>query len=145
MVENVTGGDLYHLWRVSEVHLPRVADVFYDANRLLGGPGKDSGDSFRDNTSVYPGSSFMTSSVGAAWDGLRGEMQTMMAQIGTTILDAAQGVREATKAYIEVDQANANLLNVYLHDPLSHDPADVASNPPAPGADDNPGSPVPAP
>jgi hypothetical protein len=145
MVENVTGGDLYHLWRVSEVHLPRVADVFYDANRLLGGPGKDSGDSFRDNTPVYPGASFSTSSVGAAWEGVRAEMQTMMAQIGTTILDGAQGVRAATQAYINVDTANANLLNVYLHDPRNHDPNDVASNPPAAGADDNPGAPLPTP
>lgn len=143
MVENVTGGDLYHLWRVSEVHLPRVADVFYDANRLLGGPGRNSGDSFRDNTAVYPGSSFMTSSVGAAWEDVRAEMQAMMAQIGATILDAAQGVRAATQAYIEVDHANANLLNQYLRDPLNHDPADNASNPPAPGADDNPGQPAP--
>jgi len=143
MVENVTGGDLYHLWRVSEVNLPRVADVFYDANRLLGGPGKNAGDSFRENTSIYPGSSFLTSSVGAAWEGVRAEMQTMMAQIGTTILDAAQGVRAATQAYLDVDRANADLLNVYLHDPLNHDPADIASNPPAPGADDNPGAPLP--
>jgi len=143
MVENVTGGDLYRLWRVSEVHLPRVADVFYDANRLLGGAGRDSGDSFRDNTAVYPGSSFMTSSVGAAWEGVRGEMQAMMAQLGTTVLDAAEGVRAATQAYLEADdRARAGLLSSYLNDPLNHDPADVASNPPAAGADDHPGTPA---
>jgi hypothetical protein len=144
MVENVTGGDLYRLWRVSEVHLPRVADVFYDANRLLGGAAADTGDSFRNNTPVYPGSSFMTSSIGAAWRDVRGEMQAMMAQIGTTILDAAQGVREATQAYLEADNnANANILNSYLADPLNHNPQDPASNPPVPGADDDPGTPTP--
>ena len=143
MVANVTGGDLYHLWRVSEVHLPRVADVFYDANRLLGGSGRNSGDSFRDNTAVYPGSSYMTSSVGAAWENVRAEMQAMMAQIGTTVMDAAQGVREAREAYIAVDEANRKLLEQYLHDPLNHDPNDAASNPPAAGAEDNPGEPLP--
>lgn len=145
MVENVTGGDLYRLWRVSEVHLPRVADVFYDANRLLGGAATRTGDSFRDDTPVYPGSSFLTSSVGAAWDDVRAEMQAMTAQIGTTILEAAQGVRAAIAAYLEADGgARATLLSAYMSDPLNHDPADAASNPPAAGADDDPGTPVPA-
>jgi hypothetical protein len=143
MVANVTGGDLYHLWRVSEVHLPRVADVFYDANRLLGGAAANTGDSFRANTSVYPGASFMTGSVGAAWDELRGEMQAMTEQIGTTILEAAEGVRQATQAYLESDIRSKDLLSRYLADPASHDPYDPASNPPVAGAEDSPGQPVP--
>jgi hypothetical protein len=143
MADDVTGGDLYHLWRVSEVHLPRVADVFYDANRLLGGVAANTGDAFRDDTPVYPGASFLTSSVGAAWDELRSEMQAMTEQIGSTILEAAEGVRQATQAYLEADVRSRDLLSRYLADPANHDPHDPASNPPAAGADDNPGRPVP--
>jgi len=143
MVANVTGGDLYHLWRVSEVHLPRVADVFYDANRLIGGPGKNSGDSFRDNTPIYPGSSVMTSSVAAAWENVRSGIQAMTEQLGSTVLHAAQGVREARQAYIETDTANAAKFDAYLHDPVNHDFSDPGSNPPAPGSADDPGTPAP--
>src|SRR5688572_16510212 len=102
----VTGGDLYHLWRVSEVHLPRIADVYYDANRLISGAasGNDEG-GFRVNTS-YPGapSAAMTSSVGAAWAMVRDEMQAMFAQIGQTVLTAGEGVRMATQAFVDADE-----------------------------------------
>ncbi|AEV81878.1 hypothetical protein ACWT_0864 [Actinoplanes sp. SE50] len=143
MAGEVTGGDLFHLWRVSEVHLPRIADVFYDANRLLGGS-TGGGDSFRVNGPAYPGSSVMISGIGAAWEDLRSEMQLMMEQVGTTVLDAAQGVRNATQAYIDVDNENANLLRDYLNDPDNVDRADAASNPPVPGSDEDPGKPYPA-
>ncbi|WP_436519708.1 hypothetical protein [Actinoplanes sp. HUAS TT8] len=143
MAGEVTGGDLFHLWRVSEVHLPRVADVFYDASRLLGGS-RGGGDSFRVNGSAYPGSSVMTSGIGAAWEDLRSEMQAMMEQVGTTVLDAARGVRNATQAYLDVDAENASLLRDYLDDPTNLDPMDAASNPPAAGSDEDPGTPYPA-
>lgn len=143
MVADVTGGDLYHLWRVSEVHLPRVADVFYDANRLIGGPGRNSGDSFRGNTPAYPGASVMTSSVGAAWEGVRAGIQAMTEQLGSTVLDAAQGVREARQAYLDVDTANAAKFDAYLKNPANHDPSDANSNPPVAGSADDPGKPVP--
>ncbi|GIE33995.1 hypothetical protein Ait01nite_070400 [Actinoplanes italicus] len=143
MAGEVTGGDLFHLWRVSEVLLPRVADVFYDANRLLGGS-TGGGTSFRANAPAYPGSSVMTSAIGTAWEDLRAEMQAMMEQVGTTVLDAGQGVRNATEAYLEADIANANLLRDYLADQNNLDVTDTPSNPPAPGSDEDPGRPYPA-
>jgi hypothetical protein len=142
----VTGGDLYHLWRVSEVHLPRIADAFYDGTRLLAG-GESSGgeadtDAFRANQSAYPGSTAMSSGVGAAWEMVRDEMQRGLAQVGDTVLEAAAAVRQATQVYLTEDAHNANLLNAYLQDPHNHDPNDIANNPPAPGADDDPGKPA---
>ncbi|BCY14180.1 hypothetical protein [Actinoplanes sp. L3-i22] len=139
---DVTGGDLFVLWRVAQVHLPRVADVFYDANRLLGGNGSGStGRAFRANEAAYPGSGFMTSSVGSAWSELCLEMQLMMEQIGTTILDTGDGVMAAAHAFEEVDRGNADLLNDYLRDPAEHDPDDPVVNPPSPWAADYPGTP----
>src|SRR5689334_9380826 len=124
-----TGGDLYHLWRVSEVHLPRVADAFYDASRLLAGGRGVGGDTddgaFRAGTSSYPGipASGFYSGTGRAWDALRDELQRGLAQVGDTILEAAAAVRRATADYLEVDgEASRNLLNVYLADPNNHNP-----------------------
>ncbi|MEU8238263.1 hypothetical protein AB0C07_08465 [Actinoplanes missouriensis] len=150
MAENVTGGDLYRLWRVSDVHLPRVADVFYDANRLLGGA-SGGADAFRVNAPAYPGSSFMTSSIGGAWQELRTELQLLMAQVGDTVLDGARGVRTAALVFNETDVSNAEDLLIvdavggplgdYLRQPANHDPADVASHPPAAGSEDHFGTP----
>jgi hypothetical protein len=138
----IVGGDLYHLWRVSEVHLPRIADVYYDSTRIIGGAKTGDGGGFRANTSAYPGSSAMTSSVGAAWAELRDELQRMYAQVGGAVLAAAEGVRQATQAYVAADMASANALQQFLADPNNHDPNSEASNPPKPGADDHPGEPV---
>jgi hypothetical protein len=137
----IVGGDLYHLWRVSEVHLPRIADVYYDASRALGGATGDDGGSFRANTPVGPGGSIMSSAGAAAWGALRDEMQRMYAQIGGTCLNAGEGIRRAHQAYVDSDMASADALSQYLKDPANHNPNDPASNPPQPGADDDPGKP----
>ncbi|WP_433790621.1 hypothetical protein [Actinoplanes sp. CA-252034] len=143
MAAEVTGGDLFRLWRVSEVHLPRVADVFYDADRLLGGSQGGDG-TFRAGAPAYPGSGVMTSAIGGAWEAMRAELQSMMQHAGTTVSDAAQGVRNATQAYLDVDTANADLLREYLADPRNLDTSDPASNPPVAGSGEDPGTPYPA-
>lgn len=155
MANNVTGGNLYHLWRISDVHLPRVADVFFDATRLISGGAASTSapvggqapvthhdsDGFRANTAAYPGASIMTSSIGAAWADLRDELQFMYAQIGETVIEAAQGVRQATDAFLHADGGNADLLKNYLNDPTSHDLKNPASNPPVADSPDDPGNP----
>ncbi|MBN1170987.1 MAG: hypothetical protein JXA67_02330 [Micromonosporaceae bacterium] len=166
MANTIAGGDLYHLWRVAEVHLPRIADVYYDANRALSGakttyaqvgPGEahlppevtHDTDAFRQNTSSVPASAgyyasqaSMTSSVGAAWEALRNELQSMYAQVGTTVLDAAGGIRRAMQDFVDADLTSADELSKYLVDRTNHNPNDPASNPPVRGADDHPGEPV---
>lgn len=127
MTETVTGGDLYSLWRVSDVHLPRIADVYYDANRELA-------------RAAYSGAE-MTESVGAAWMELCDELQVMYAQVGTTILVAADGLRKATRAFVDADMASADALEKYRSDPTNH-PTGRESNPPAKGDDDHPGQPI---
>lgn len=144
MGTEITGGDLWHLWRVAEVHLPRVADVFYDASRLAGGGGSDgsSDGGFRANAPAYPGAtSAMTSTVAAAWSGLASEIQTMFNDVGTTILDAAEGVGAAIQTFIDSDVVSADALQVFLDDKNKHDPGSPASNPPVPGDEDYPVAP----
>jgi hypothetical protein len=142
----VTGGDLYHLWRVSDVHLPRVADAFYDATRQLNGgrgnTGETDDDAFRTAAPAFPGADAMSSPVAEAWDMLRDEMQRGFAQVGDTVLEAAAAIRMAINVYQQVDAQNADLLSRYLADPHLHDPNAPESNPPVPGSADYPGQPV---
>lgn len=144
MVE-IMGGDLYHLWRVSDVHLPRIADVYYDASRALGGATGDEEGGFRANTSTGPGGSTGASAVGAAWAEVRDELQRMYQDIGGTILDASAAVRRAQQAYVDADMASADALSNVLNDPAQHNLDDPLSNPPAEGDDDYPGEPAPRP
>ena len=144
MATEITGGDLWHLWRVAEVHLPRVADVYYDASRLAGGGGSDgsSDGGFRDNAPAYPGAaSAMTSTIAAAWSGLADEMQAMFNEMGATVLDAADGVGLAIQTFIVSDAVCADALQVFLSDKNKHDPGGAASNPPVPGDADYPVAP----
>lgn len=138
----VTGGDLYCLWRVSEVLLPRIADVYYDANRMIAGAaaGNDEG-GFASNTPVGAGAAVTYSATGAAWAAVRDELQDTFAGIGTVVLDAAEGVRIAREAYEKTDAEAAQEFKRILADPTSH-PKDPASNPPAPGSDEDPGKPT---
>jgi len=138
----IVGGDLYRLWRVSDVHLPRIADVYYDAGRLIAGASSGDDDAFRNSTPAYPGASVMTSPVGAAWEQLRNELQRMYAQIGGTVLLGAEGIRDAMQAYVDEDMVNADALDKFLAEPANHDPHDPASNPPAEGSDEEPGEPA---
>jgi len=140
MANEITGGDLYHLWRVGKVHLPRVADVYYDAASLAGGGGSGGSDGgFRENAPAYPGATYaMTSTVAAAWSGVSGEMQEMFTDIGTVILDAAEGVETAIQTFIGSDCVNDDELQVFLADKNKHDPDNPASNPPVPGDEDYP-------
>lgn len=128
MPEDVTGGDLYALWRVSEALLPRVADVYYDANRLVAGADSASGLTFA-----------LT-----MWNTLRYELQDMYAEIGGVVLDGATAVRDARLAYEATDAQAASDLQDILSDPLRNS-TDPAISPPAPGSEDDPKTPIPAP
>jgi hypothetical protein len=79
---------------------------------------------------------------GAAWAALRDELQRMYGEIGETVLEAGEAIRQARQAYIDADMVCADTLSQYLADPANHDPNNPASNPPVKGADDNPGEPV---
>lgn len=156
MGDKMTGGDLYHLWRVAEVHMPRIADVYYDASRAVGGatstttpvPGApahipptttNDTDAFRQNNESPGGG--MSSSVGAAWEALRNELQVMYADVGTTVLNAGKGLNRAMQAFVDEDQVGADELEKYRSSDANHDPDDAASNPPKPGSDEDPGKP----
>jgi hypothetical protein len=80
----------------------------------------------------------MSAETAAAWADMRDELQVMAADIGSTVVDAAEGLRAATQLIIASDDSNAEELARYLKNPNLH-PTDAESNPP--GAED-PGTPV---
>lgn len=140
---DITGGDLYHLWLVADVHLPRVADAFYDVGRRLAHTRGADGSMFpADSPAPGAPSSVHTSVPGTAWSELRDELLRMYAQIGGACLAAARGLDTAMKAFVAVDMANADALRHYLANPANHDPDDPADNPPEPGSPDDPGKPA---
>jgi hypothetical protein len=133
----VVGGDLYHLWTVSEVHLPRIASVFYGAGGIMGLPGTDLYIPASDSGSLLP----PVSAVENAWYAFRSELQSLMIEMGDVVMDAAQGVRHATEVFDHVDAANGrSILDAYMA--TEHDAADIPSNPPAPGDPDRPRRPA---
>jgi hypothetical protein len=132
---NVTGGDLHRLWRVSEVHLPRIADAFFDASRTLGGATGDQS-AFPADDVGSPGTGFLVSSVGGAWEELRFTMQALLTHMGDVVVEASQGVRVATEVFNRTDSENAEgILEAYHRE---YGNSDVNSLPPAPGAADYP-------
>lgn len=155
MGDSYTGGELIHLWKVGNVHLPRVADVFYDSNRLIAGgtstttpiPGapdhippetSNDTDAFRQDTENPAGAT--SSTVGAAWGALRDEMQALFAFNGNAVMEGGKAINKALEAFVEQDLTNADTLPTYLDDPDMHS-KDPDLNPPEPGADDHPGEP----
>jgi hypothetical protein len=133
----VVGGDLYHLWTVSEVHLPRIASVFYGAGGIMGLPSTDLYIPASDSGSLLP----PVSAVENAWYAFRSELQSLMIEMGDVVMDAAQGVRHATDVFNRVDTANGkSILDVYME--TDHDAGDIPSNPPAPGDPDRPRRPT---
>jgi hypothetical protein len=133
----IVGGDLYHLWTVSEVHLPRIASVFYGAGGIMGLPSTDLYIAASDSGSLLP----PVSGVENAWYAFRAELQSLMIEMGDVVMEAAQGVRHATEIFNQVDAANGRtILDAYME--TDHDPRDVATNPPAPDDPDRPRRPT---
>jgi hypothetical protein len=132
---NVTGGDLHRLWRVSEVHLPRIADAFYDASQTLGGAVGDRS-AFPADDAGSPGTGFLVSSVGGAWEELRFTMQAILTHMGDVVVETARGVRVATEVFNRTDDENAEgILEAYHRE---HGNTDVNSLPPAPWSPEYP-------
>lgn len=132
---NVTGGDLHRLWRVSEVHLPRIADAFYDASQALGGAAGDRS-AFPADDVGSPGTGFLVSSVGGAWEELRFTMQAVLTHMGDVVVETAQGVRVATEVFNRTDGENAEGILEAYHREFGN--TDANSLPPAPLSSDYP-------
>lgn len=127
MAYNVFGGELLQLWMVSDVHLPRVAAQFYNANHDVAGVSADEG---------------LSSVTSYAWSQLHDELQSMYAQLGDTVMTAAEGVRKATRAYIDADMASQAELDACKDNGIDHSLSDRESNPPVQGDDDYPSKPI---
>lgn len=142
MGSNITGGDMYHLWRVSDVHLPRVADLFYNTNQSISGAGGS--DAFLADQASGPGGSIMSSATGQAWSELRSVILNVLGYNELSVNAACDGLRQARKDFVDADMVSSDALSKYRNDDTNHDPDDAKSNPPdqKPGKPDMPDLPV---
>lgn len=147
MNDKVTGGDLFKLWQVANVCLPRTAKTYTDASGGLGGTtgGTDGGTQFSD-TEAFQKSDSMSphgepgGRVFASWSALRDEMHLIMGTTAQNLLYAQEALNTAIAQYQEEDDSlAADLTNNYLNNPEKHDKNDPSQNPPT--GDDKPGKP----
>ncbi|HZE41452.1 MAG TPA: hypothetical protein VE172_21840 [Stackebrandtia sp.] len=145
-MNSVTGGDLYSLWSVANVSLPRVAKVYTDANSAMSGTENSSGKFEAAPTDHGPS----TSPIYPYFENCRSELQHILAQTATNILDVSSALNLAIKDYEKEDTTAADQFKhiiagdkVDLHgdgDAVQiHDPNDPSSSPPT--GTDKPGKP----
>ncbi|MFD0558248.1 hypothetical protein FB566_3547 [Stackebrandtia endophytica] len=141
---DVTGGDLYKLWTVANVHLPNVAAVYTSGSSEMGGNQGDIRGAFETGGEGPHGQTIYGGPCEAFYS-LHSEFQHVLAQTGQNLLDTASAVNKAIENFSEEDTAAGNDLDSILEgDPYDgtqlHDPNDPSQNPPAepPGEPDFP-------
>ena len=141
---DVTGGDLYKLWKVANVDLPNVAGVYTSGSSELGGNQGDLRGAFATG-SEGPHGSVIYGGPCEAFYNLHTEFQHILAQTGQNLLDTAAAVNKAIELFSEEDgEAAASLDAILDGEPYDgvplHDPNDPGQNPPEtpPGEPDFP-------
>ncbi|GLZ78125.1 hypothetical protein Afil01_29320 [Actinorhabdospora filicis] len=139
MGEQVTGGDLFKLWQVANVYLPRAAKVYTDVNAGVAGTSNGEIGAFGrgENASGH----LDGGRVLAAFGPLRNEFQWIIADTAQYLLDAQTALNKAIAEYGKQDAAAAaDFRNNYLNNPDKRDTSDPSQNPPT--GDYAPGSPL---
>lgn len=138
----VTGGDLYKLWSVANVHLPNVAAVYTSGSSSMGENQGDIRGAF-ETGSEGPHGSVIYGGPCEAFFSLHNEFQHVLATTGQNLLDSASAVSKAIEEFVEEDTTAGTELDSVLEGepykggPALHDPDDPAQNPP----EDPPGDP----
>lgn len=132
---DVTGGDLYSLWKIANVALPRVAAVYTSSSGSMGGAeGKIEG-AFEDGTGRYGEPTYGGSM--ESFTKCFNEFHHILAQTGQNLMDTADSVNKAITEFREQDGSAGTELDCILEggkvDGVQlHDPNDVNQNPPKP-------------
>lgn len=144
---DVTGGDLYKLWKVANVALPHVAAVYTDANKTSAGSDGKAPAIFETKIKNQYGAN-QVSPISAAYELVSGEFQHILAQTATNLIACSGALNLAIEAFIVQDEAAGGDLRTAYRDLLAgkvvdgkrwHDPTDPPINPPPSAAD--PGTP----
>src|SRR5262245_228001 len=94
--------DLQQLWLVSHSHMPRIAEIFINANRQVAATADDHNAFVRYGN--IPGTPVMGSYNGQvypAWDALRDQLQRALAQSAVNVFQAADALDQIANNYAE--------------------------------------------
>ncbi|HIV59269.1 MAG TPA: hypothetical protein H9902_15085 [Candidatus Stackebrandtia faecavium] len=132
-MNDVTGGDLYSLWKIANVALPRVANVYGSSSSGLNGNQSDMSGLFA--AGEGPHGSVIQSPIFSSFSQVYSEFQHILALSGRNIQETADAVNRAIEGYSERDtQAGEDLASILKGDEYKgtqmHDPDDPLTNPP---------------
>ncbi|TWJ08088.1 hypothetical protein LX16_4308 [Stackebrandtia albiflava] len=133
---DVTGGDLYSLWKIANVSLPRVASVYTSTSGTMNGGQDGMSDLFLQGEGQY--GQPMYGAAYASFQKTYSEFQHILAQTGQNILDTAAAVNLAIQNFgtadgetgTTLDDLNAILEGEQIGGTQYHDPNDPTMNPP---------------
>lgn len=130
-MRDVTGGDLYYLWKAAEVHFPRLADQFWDANQFVANADESVANAVfaRDDDSG-------NADPHGAWCEVRRHIELILAVATTHLSDTAAAITRAQQSFAAQDTDAAAALDK-LRQGLPaegvdmHNENDPTENPPA--------------
>lgn len=130
---DVTGGDLYSLWKIANVALPRVAAVYTSASSSMGASEGNIQGAFEDGTGQYGQPTYGGSM--ESFQKCYNEFHHILSLTGRNLMDTAEAVNGAIAAYREDDtSAGTELDSILKGEKIDgvqlHDPNDVNQNPP---------------
>jgi hypothetical protein len=133
---DITGGDLYSLWKIANVALPRVANVYTDAI-----PSVSSTESAAQSAFDGAGQGTYGSTMGnvyPAFCNLRNEFWHVLSGTATNLMDCSSAINKAIEDYKAQDSGAAtdfeNIMQGKEVDGVQlHDPSDPTQNPPTGG------------
>lgn len=130
---DVTGGDLYSLWKIANVALPRVAAVYSSSSSSMGSSEGQIEGAYQDGTGRYGQPTYGGSM--ESFQKCYNEFHHILALTGRNLMDTIDSVNEAITEFREQDSAAGAQLDSILKgeeiDGLQlHDPNDPNQNPP---------------
>lgn len=129
---NITGGNLYSLWKIANVALPRVAAVYSSASGDMNGTQGTSG-SFQTGSGDHGP---IMSPIYPEFAKLRDEFQHILADTARNLIDSQAAVQKAIEDFTETDSQSGRELDKILKGKeidgtQYHDPNDPNMNPPS--------------
>lgn len=130
---NITGGDLYSLWKIANVALPRVAAVYSSASSSMGGSEGSIQGAYVTGEGQYGQPTYGGSM--EAFTNCYNEFHHILALTGSNIMDTSAALNKAIEEFRGQDgTASSDFDSIIAGEKVDgvqhHDPNDPNQNPP---------------